>query len=209
MYLVGIADLQKMQRCYLGKDSDSQSSDGSNSTEIPVTTESKRRITNSCFTASLPDDAPSNIKITDTSSTNSCQFIVQFEGLGDSPIAVGEVFSGNYPLQEILNLIPDELNKGFELDLIDLGPLRLLSTGRYSSLKILYQNDDTINGQQAIFYTHDSNRSISGQANSAVIVAPIGATVGDKQASTLLVWGVSNNRNRDLMEKLLKTVVWN
>lgn len=186
----------------------SDSNDSASTVTTSVESLSDRSITNDCFTLSLPSDVPSSVQLIDKSTADSCRFTIQFEEVADAPIAVGEVFTGSYSLQEKLDFIPDGLSQGYELDLLDLGALGSFSSGQYSSFDIFYEQDGNLNGQQAVFYTHTSNRSISGQANSAVIVAPSGSTVGGREASTLFVWGVSNNRNADTMERILETVVW-
>ena len=146
------------------------------------------------------------VKFTSTSRLGKvCSFIVQYEGLGDSPIAVGEVFSGDYPWQEKADFIPNALRDGYELDLLDLG---LLRTGKGSSMTITDKKELTIDGSRAILFTHGSNRSISGSAYSAVVETPATLKLDETNTSSLFIWGVANQANGDLMEQLIDSIEW-
>ncbi len=175
----------------------------SSSTEVSEKTD--QGIENRCFSISLPSTAPANLKLTDTSGEDFCSFIVQFEDLGDAPVAVGEVFSGDDTSEQKANFIPNQLQEGYELDLIDLG---LLRTGKGSPMQIINTEDFTADNQKAIYYRHSSNRSISGQANSAMIETPETLKLGGKPTSSLLIWGVANDLNKDLMLDIIKTIQW-
>lgn len=177
-------------------------SDSTNTTNTPTYSS---QIDNSCFRITLPDGSDSSIELFDTSTDSSCKFIAQYEGRGDTPIAVGEVFTGSYSDQEKIDFIPEGLKIGYELDLLDLG---LLRTGKGSLMNIIESRNYTVNGQNAVFITHESNRSISSQAYSAAIVAPEAISVNGEPASALFVWGAANKENEDYMEKIVKSVEW-
>ncbi len=146
------------------------------------------------------------VKFTSTSRPGKvCSFIVQYEGLGDSPIAVGEVFSGDYLWQEKADFIPNALRDGYELDILDLG---LLRTGKGPSMNIADKKELSIDGSKAILFTHGSNRSISGSAYSVVVETPSTLKLDDTNTSALFVWGVANQANTDLMEQLVNSIEW-
>jgi len=176
------------------------------STQIYDNTAESSALYNAGCLTMKPVTGLGTVKFTSTSRTGKiCSFIVQYEGLGDSPIAVGEVFSGDYPWQEKADFIPNALRDGYELDILDLG---LLRTGKGSSMSITDKKELTIDDSKAILFTHGSNRSISSSAYSAVVETPTSLKLDSTNTSALFIWGVANQANADLMEQLINSIEW-
>lgn len=168
-------------------------------------TSEKTVVSNTCFRMKAPSNLPSTVTIKDTSSSDSCKFIIQFKDQGDTPIGVGEVFSGSYSWQEKADFIPEGLAKGYELDLLDLGLLRI---GKSSAMSVTQKDETTVDGKKAIFFTHESRRSISGSATSVVIEAPSNLRLAGQPVSALFIWGVNNAQNGSLLRDIAKNITW-
>ncbi|MCA9347223.1 hypothetical protein KC930_01420 [Candidatus Saccharibacteria bacterium] len=154
----------------------------------------------------LNSNAGVDVKFTSTSKPGkTCSFIVQYEGLGDTPIAVGEVFIGDYSWQEKADFIPDSLADGYELDILNLG---LLRTGKGDPMLVTDKKEIQLDSGRAIIFRHESNRSISRSAYSAVVEPPTGSTIDGQPMSCLFIWGVDNQTNSGQMEKLVRSISW-
>ncbi len=174
-------------------------------TQSASSTTDKTSISNSCFRIKTPANLPDSVLFKDTSTADSCKFVIQYKDQGDTPVGVGEVFSGSYAWQEKADLIPEGLAQGYELDLVDLG---LLRTGKSSPMSVTKKDETTIDGQKAIIFTHDSRRSISGSATSIVIEAPSKLRLAGQPVSALFIWGVDNTQNGSLLQTIAKNLTW-
>lgn len=184
-----------------------ESGDEQPDTDEPADQSSAPVLTTPCFFTGpelvLPDSYIA-ADVTGASDGTNCLFILQAEGLADTTVIAGERFisSSGLGFEGAVQLLEDGLSIGREPDILALQRMNTRPTGR--ELTVIGRIDLTAPNQATIF-KHVSDRRNNFIALSGVVAAPAN---DDGSTSAVLLWGLSNEINDQLIIDLVTSMVF-